>query len=193
MDTELIIRAQGGDPEAFDAIVDGAYGRLSQLAYRILRDRELGEDATQAALVRIWRKLPRLRDPSRFDAWSYRLLVNACADEARRMGRASPRLFAHVTQIERNDIDSIDDRDQLERAFKRLSVDQRAVVVLHHYLGMPVSEVATTLGIRKGTAHSRLDRAMGRLRLALRADMRSEGAVDTESVHEDLAAQELVR
>lgn len=96
--------------------------------------------------------------------------MNACADEARRTSRALPRLSVFIEPVGPNEIDLVGDRDQLERAFVRLSLDQRAVVVLHHYLGLPVSEVASTLGIRAGTAHSRLDRAMERLRRALRAD-----------------------
>jgi RNA polymerase sigma-70 factor (ECF subfamily) len=170
MDTQLVIRAQGGDEAAFDAVVDAAYGRLQQVAYRILRDPQLAEDATQQALVRIWRKLPRLSDPAKFDAWSYRLLVNACSDEARKTRRSLPDLSFSLEPIARSGMDTVDDRDQLERGFRRLSVEQRAVVVLHHYLGMSVSDVAEALGIPTGTAHSRLDRAMAKLRLALRRD-----------------------
>ena len=81
----LVVRAQQGDEAAFAAITQTVYGHFLQVAYRILRDRDVAEDATQQAIVRMWRMLPRLRDPQRFDAWSYRLLVNACYTEARRI------------------------------------------------------------------------------------------------------------
>ena len=67
----------------------------------------------------------------------------------------------------------IDDRDQLERGFRQLPVDQRAVVVLYHYLDLPIEEVASTLGIPAGTVRSRLHRAMRGLRAALDADASS--------------------
>lgn len=77
MDTELVIRAQHGDEEAFTSLAVAVGDRLHAVAHRILRDTDLAEDATQQALLSIWRDLPQLRDPARFDAWSYRLLVRA--------------------------------------------------------------------------------------------------------------------
>ena len=84
MDTDLVIRARHGDDEAFANLVDVCGDRLHAVAHRILRDVDLAEDATPQALLTIWRDLPRLRDPARFDAWSYRVLVNACYTESRR-------------------------------------------------------------------------------------------------------------
>jgi RNA polymerase sigma-70 factor (ECF subfamily) len=163
------MRARQGDAAAFDAITQLLYGRFLQVAYRILRDRHRAEDLTQQALVTIWQKLPRLRDPDRFDAWSYRVLVNHCYKEARRH-RAEPSLEAAREPVARDEYGRVSDRDQLERAFARLSIEQRAVVVLHHYLGMTVPEIAEVLDIPVGTATSRLGRGMERLRLALRAE-----------------------
>jgi RNA polymerase sigma-70 factor (ECF subfamily) len=177
MDTQLVIRAQRGDEAAFAAISEATYVRLRAVAYRILRDPGLAEDATQIALVGIWRKLPRLRDPGRFEAWSYRILVNACADEARRRSRSVTAIrldgepAAGPAAPDR--MGAIDDRDLLERAFSCLSVEQRAVVVLRHYLDLTLEDVATALGVPVGTVNSRLSRAMSKLRAA----MGSEGAV----------------
>jgi RNA polymerase sigma-70 factor (ECF subfamily) len=173
MDPRLVIRAQQGEEAAFAEITRAAYGRFLQVAYRVLRDRHLAEDATQQALVQIWRKLPRLRDPQKFDAWSYRLLVNACLAEHRRLRRRPTTVLADGPAAG-DDIGQVGDRDQLERAFARLSVDHRAIVVLHHYLGLTIEEVAETLGIPVGTAASRLGRAMARLRLALASDAPGE-------------------
>ena len=174
MDAELIGRAQRGDEEAFASLAVGAGDRLHAVAHRILRDTDLAEDATQQALLAIWRDLPQLRDPARFDAWSYRLLVRACYGEARRTRRWSPnvRLLPVDDPDPSDDVSSVVDRDQLERGFRRLSIDHRAVVVLHHYLDLPLDEVADALGVPVGTVRSRLHHAMRGLRAALEADAR---------------------
>ena len=174
MDAELIGRAQHGDEEAFASLAVAAGDRLHAVAHRILRDIDLAEDATQQALLAIWQDLPQLRDPARFDAWSYRLLVRACYAEANRTRRWSPDL--HLLPTDRPDeaegLGSVVDRDQLERGFRRLSIDHRAVVVLHHYLDLPLGEVADVLGVPAGTVRSRLHHAMRGLRAALEADAR---------------------
>ena len=173
VDADLIGRAQHGDEEAFASLAVAAGDRLHAVAHRILRDTDLAEDATQQALLTIWRDLPQLRDPARFDAWSYRLLVRACYAEARRTRQWTPNLHILPTDVPAGeDLSSIVDRDQLERGFRRLSIDHRAVVVLHHYLDLPLDQVADVLGIPVGTVRSRLHHAMRGLRAALEADAR---------------------
>lgn len=174
MDTDLVMRAQKGDEEAFASLAMSCGGRLHAVAHRILRDIDRAEDATQQALLAIWQDLPRLRDPARFEAWSYRLLVRACYAEGRKQRRWVPnlRLLATDEPIADDRLSSIFDRDQLERGFRRLSIDHRSVVVLHHYLDLPLERVAEILGIPVGTAHSRLHHAMRGLRAALDADLR---------------------
>jgi RNA polymerase sigma-70 factor (ECF subfamily) len=174
MDTSLVIRAQNGDEEAFASLAVAVGDRLHAVAHRILRDTNLAEDATQQALLAIWRTLPQLRDPARFDAWSYRLLVNACYAEGRRSQRWSPnlRLMPASEPVAAEGLGSVADRDQLERGFRRLSIEHRAVVVLHHYVELTLDEVAETLGVPVGTVRSRLHNAMRGLRAALDADAR---------------------
>jgi RNA polymerase sigma-70 factor (ECF subfamily) len=174
VDAELIGRAQHGDEEAFASLAVAAGDRLHAVAQRILRDTDLAEDATQQALLTIWRDLPQLRDPARFDAWSYRLLVRACYAEAGRHRRWSPnlRLLPADEPTAADATSTVVDRDQLERGFRRLSLDHRTVVVLHHYLDLPLTEVAEALGVPVGTATSRLHYAMRGLRAALDADAR---------------------
>ena len=173
MDTELVIRAQHGDEGAFTSLAVAVGDRLHAVAHRILRDTDLAEDATQQALLNVWRDLPQLRDPARFDAWSYRLLVRACYAEARRTRSASNlRLLPADEPMGADGMSLVINRDQLERGFRRLSIDHRAVVVLHHYLDLPLSEVAETLGVPEGTVRSRLHHAMRGLRAALDADAR---------------------
>ena len=174
MDTSLVTRAQHGDEEAFASLAVGVGDRLHAVAHRILRDTDLAEDATQQALLTIWRDLPQLRDPARFDAWSYRLLVRACYGEGRRTHQWQPnvRVLPAIEPSVADGTSTVVDRDQLERGFRRLSIDHRAVVVLHHYLDMPLEEVAETLGVPPGTVRSRLHHAMRGLRAALDADAR---------------------
>jgi RNA polymerase sigma-70 factor, ECF subfamily len=174
MDADLVIRAQHGDEGAFASLAVACGDRLHAVAHRILRDVDLAEDATQQALVTIWRDLPQLRDPARFDAWSYRLLVRACYVEIRRTHQWSPnlRVLPADESSSADGLSAVDDRDQLEGGFRRLSIDHRAVVVLHHYLDMPLEAVAETLGVPLGTVRSRLFHAMRGLRAALDADAR---------------------
>src|SRR5262245_49014036 len=174
MDPELVIRAQRGDGEAFASLAAACGDRLHAIAHRILRDVDLAEDATQQALLAIWRDLPRLRDPARFDAWSYRLLVHACYTEGRKTRHWAPNLTLLSTDelASADALGSIHDRDQLDRGFRRLSIEHRAVVVLHHYLDLTVDEVADVLGVPAGTVRSRLHHAMRGLRAALDADLR---------------------
>ena len=174
MDTDLVVRAQRGDREAYAALATGIADRYLAVSRRILRDIDLAEDATQQALLSIWQDLPQLRDPARFDAWSYRLLVRACYAESRRHRRWSPnlRLLPAEEPMATDSFNSVVDRDQIERAFRRLTFDQRAVVVMRHYLDLPLEEVAEALGIPLGTVHSRLHYAMRGLRAALDAETR---------------------
>lgn len=169
MDTELVIQAQNGDQQAFAALATMAYPRLHQVAFRILRDRPAAEDATQQAVLSMWRDLPQLREPSRFEAWSYRLLVNACNSEFRRRKRALP-LVGRATPTEAiapDDFGRLFDRDQLERAFATLTVDHRVVLVLRYYLDLSIKTIAETLDVPMGTVDSRIHRALGRTRHAL--------------------------
>ncbi|HEY4754125.1 MAG TPA: sigma-70 family RNA polymerase sigma factor [Candidatus Limnocylindrales bacterium] len=173
MDADLIVRAQHGDKEAYGLVAAEIADRFLAVARRILRDIDLAEDATQQALLAIWQDLPGLRDPGRFEAWSYRLLVRACYAEGRRQRLWAPNLRLLPTAgFADDDLGSIVDRDELDRAFRRLSLDHRTVIVLHHYLDLPLDRVAEIVGIRTGTAHSRLHYAMRALRVALEADSR---------------------
>ncbi|HEY6569004.1 MAG TPA: RNA polymerase sigma factor [Candidatus Limnocylindrales bacterium] len=177
MDATLVRQAQHGDREAFASLAVAVGDRLHAVAQRILRDTDLAEDATQQALLAIWRDLPQLRDPAHFDAWSYRILVRACYAEGRRTRQWMPnlRLLPTDEATVGEGLDPVVDRDQLERGFRRLSIDHRAVVVLHHYLDMPLDQVADSLGVPIGTVRSRLHHAMRGLRAALEADARPSG------------------
>ncbi len=174
MDTDLVTRAQHGDRAAFADLAAARADRFLAVSRRILRDLSLAEDATQQALLSIWRDLPQLRDPARFDAWTHRLLVRACYAEAAKSRRWTPnlRLLPVDEPAGADAIAVVIDRDQLERGFRRLSFDHRAVLVLHHYLDLPLAQIAEALGIAEGTVASRLHYAIQGLRAALDADAR---------------------
>ena len=169
---DVVERAMRGDHDAFGMLVSLTSDRMYAIATRILRDTHLAEDALQSSLITAWRELPRLRDPDRFEAWVRRLLVHACYAEARRRRQwaGNVRVLPVDGPADRDDIVSVNDRDALDRAFRRLTVEQRAVVVLHHHVGLPLVEIAETLGIPPGTARSRLHYATRLLRSAIEAD-----------------------
>ena len=171
MDRDLVERARHGDREAFAVLVHQVSDSLYSVAYRILRDTGLAEDVLQNALVLAWRRLPKLRDPDRFEAWIHRILVHACYDESQRTRswRASVTVLPIELAGESDETSQVADRDELERAFRWLSIEQRAVFVLHHYLGLPLVEVAELLGIPAGTVRSRLHYAIRSLRAAIEA------------------------
>jgi RNA polymerase sigma-70 factor (ECF subfamily) len=174
MDRDLVEAARHGDQAAFIDLVRPRSDRLFAIAQRILRDVDRAEDALQDALVIAWRDLRGLRDPDRFDAWLRKLLVNVCIGQAARERRRTVNL--RVLPVDGpaapDELLTIADRDQLERGFRRLPPDQRAILVMHHFLGYSPAEIAEVLGIPPGTARSRLFNAHRAMRAALEADER---------------------
>jgi len=174
---ELVQRAQRGDHDAFGVLAGASVDRLYAIARRVLHDPAAAEDAVQECLVRAWRDVRALRDPERFDAWMYRLLLNSCRDELRRARRRPVQVeIAEIDQTASDDaMGAVDRRDELARGFSRLSVEHRMALVLYHYLGLRPSEIARTLGIPEGTAASRLHYGLRALRAALDADPVASG------------------
>jgi RNA polymerase sigma-70 factor (ECF subfamily) len=175
VDRDLVEAAQSGDREAYVDLIRVRTDRLFTIAQRILRDIDRAEDALQDALVIAWRDLRGLRDPDRFDAWLQRLVINVCIAQATRERRrtANLRVLPLDGPVAPDELLSVAERDLLERGFRRLPPEQRAILVLHHYLGYAPSEIAETLGIPSGTARSRLHHAHRAMRAALEADART--------------------
>jgi RNA polymerase sigma-70 factor (ECF subfamily) len=174
MRRELIERAMAGDQEAFTELARLSIDRLYAVARLILRDSDKAQDAAQETLIVCWRDLSGLRDPDRFEAWLRRLLVNACYREARK----ERRRLRYEGVVRPLTTDSPDpaiasaDRDELDRGFASLAPDQRALIVMHYYLGLPMQETALALGLPVGTVKSRLFRITKRMRAALEGDAR---------------------
>jgi RNA polymerase sigma-70 factor (ECF subfamily) len=172
---DLVEAAQRGDRQAYVDLIRPRSSNLFAIAQRILRDVDRAEDALQDALVIAWRDLRGLRDPDRFDAWLRRLLVHECIDQASRERRRTSilRVLPVDGPAAPDALLTVADRDQLERGFRRLSAEQRSILVLHHFAGYAPSEIAETLGIPDGTARSRLHHAHRAMRAALEADART--------------------
>jgi RNA polymerase sigma-70 factor, ECF subfamily len=175
VDRDLVEAAQRGDQVAFVDLVKFRGDRLFAIAYRILRDVDRAEDALQDALVIAWRDLPGLRDPDRFDPWMHRLLTHVCIAQATRERRrtADLQVLPMDGVAAPDEFLSIADRDQLDRGFRRLTPNERAILVLRHYVGYEPSEIAEILGVPPGTIRSRLHHAHRAMRAALEADARA--------------------
>ena len=175
VDRDLVEAARAGDREAYADLIRSRGDRLFAIAQRILRDVDRTEDAVQDALVIAWRDLPGLRDPDRFDAWLRRLLVRSCVAHAQRERRlvANIRLLRVDLPNKEDDYLSVVERDELDRGFRRLPPEQRAILVLRHFAGLEPAEIAEALGIPAGTVRSRLHHAHRAMRAALEADARA--------------------
>jgi RNA polymerase sigma factor (sigma-70 family) len=182
MDQDLVVRVQQGDQRAFEALAAADYPRLYRVAYGVMGDHPAAEDATQQALIDIWRDIGRLRDASRYEAWSYRLLVRVCYAEAKRQPdwRSSDDLRPADLPRAVDAYGAVADRDQLERGFQRLPMEQRVVIVLRYLLGLTPEEVAATLGISRWAVYKRLGAATEAMRAALEADARTTTATVDE-------------
>jgi len=182
MDRSLVERAARGDTNAFEDLVRLSSTRLFGIAQRITRDHHLAEDVLQQTFVTIWDELPNLRDPERFEAWSYRLIARAAiaASRRERRGAAIVQLLPDDADTSRapDDYRAIADRDQLDRAFRTLKPDQRAVLVLQHYAGLTLVEVADVLGIPVGTAASRTHYATRAMRAVIESEERALEATE---------------
>jgi RNA polymerase sigma-70 factor, ECF subfamily len=185
MQRTLVEQARDGDLDAFTQLAKASFPRLDAVANLILRDRDAAEDAVQDALLKAWRGLRALRDPDAWDAWLRRLTVRACYDMARRTSRRT-RVEIQVEPDPgkartMDDTAHVADRDWLQRELSRLDLDQRAVIVLHYYLDLPITEVAQVLDIPYGTAASRLHRGLEAMRSSINLGPERAGVGVTEA------------
>jgi RNA polymerase sigma-70 factor (ECF subfamily) len=173
VERDLVERAQRGDREAFAALAEGSIGELYNLAQLMLADSDLAQDAVQEALIAAWRDLRALRDLDRFRPWLHRILVNSVYRAARNERRASRlQVVASVDWGAPDPARDLENRDVIDRGFRRLSAQHRAVLVARHFLGLSDDEAAEMLGVPSGTVKSRLHRATAAMRAELDADSR---------------------
>ena len=184
MQRQLVERAITGDFDAFSELVSSAAPRQYRLAALILHDNDRAQDAVQEALVAAWRGMSALRDPGAWDAWLHRLTVRACYLAARRERRRSivelPTSPEFELAADTDEPTSFAERDRIRRELGALPIDQRAVIVLHFFVGLPLTEAAVVLDVPAGTAKSRLHRGLE----ALRSTMTPEREVQTQRPQE---------
>jgi RNA polymerase sigma-70 factor (ECF subfamily) len=168
----LVEAASRGDDDAFESLVRSRLERTYRIALATLGSEADARDAVQETWVAVWRHLPSLTDPSRFDSWVDSIVVNSCRMTIRKRGRI--REIALVDDLDRHASgpgpDDVPERDALDRAFGRLSVEHRSILVLHHLERQPVSAIAEMLRIPVGTAKSRLFAARTALERELEAE-----------------------
>ncbi|MEX2445732.1 MAG: sigma-70 family RNA polymerase sigma factor [Dehalococcoidia bacterium] len=178
---DLVVRAQGGDLTAFNALVLRHQDAVFSLVLRMLGRREAAEDIAQEAFVNAWRRLDTYRGGS-FRSWLFTIAANRARDELRRQGRRpQTSLDAARDDPDRADLDPADGdplpeeaaaqaelRTALEAALAALPPDWREVVLLSDVHGMDYAEVAAATGVPVGTVKSRLSRARNRLREVIR-------------------------
>jgi len=181
---DLVIRAQQGDREAFGTLAEQSIGHLYDVAQLMIGDSDLAKDAVQEALILTWRDLRGLRDPARFTAWMHRILVRCVYRVATRERRQSTvRVMDPRSDLTASDHSrDFEDRDQIDRGFRRLKPEFRAVLVAHHYLGLTYDEAAEVLGVPAGTVKSRLNRATLAMRAELDAEARNRDRLPAEAI-----------
>src|SRR3954468_4645307 len=171
MERSLIERARSGDRDAFEALVRLKVDAVYRTSLAILGNSSDAQEATQDALVSMWRSFGSLRDPERFDAWLGRIVVNACRSALRH--RRTVREIPMAIGLPENEpaSEGHEDRtiaaDRFDRAFEALPVEQRALLVAHHAAGRSTDSIAAELGVPVGTAKSRLFAARRALERAL--------------------------
>ena len=168
VDTQTVSAARRGDPEAFVRMLKHYDSRLRALAFRVLRDPSLMDDALQDAAIKAYQALPRFRGESDVGTWLYRITYTTCLDYLRRERRFQLLLCDDVPG-ERNDdpCDVVTRWMDLEDALDALPVEQRVLVVLVHQYGYDYRAAAEVVGVPEGTVSSRLATARARLRSLL--------------------------
>ena len=177
-----MVQAQTGDHNAFEVLAQSVVRRLYGTAMLIIRDPDGANDAVQETLIEAWRNLPQLRDPDAFEGWLNRILVRSCyrAIKMRRRRRIEVEI-TEMDAVSGSVESSVGAIDQIERAMRRLTPEQRTVLVLHHRLGLQLAETSVALGIPVGTVKSRLNRATIALRAALDAESRDFPVVEGQT------------
>jgi RNA polymerase sigma-70 factor (ECF subfamily) len=173
IDRSLIDRARNGDLDAFESIVRARMDAVYRLTSAILGNEADARDAAQETFVAVWRELPRLREPEKFEAWLQRVAVNTARMTIRARSRRRVREIPSSTVValaEQAADAPHDDAAVLDAALATLPVEQRTILVLHHLDGRPLAELARILDIPEGTAKSRLYAARRALAAAISAD-----------------------
>ena len=168
-ETWLVLRAQSGDVSAWDALLLATQGWLNAYLHRLVRDRHLADDVMQEVFLRIFRKLKYLHEPRAYRAWVYRTATREAMRQIRKK-KPCPELSvedAHAaTYRASGTVETMDEdlRTRLAEEIEHMPPNTRAVLVLHYFEGLSIRQLADVLGIKTGTAKSRLAYGLARLR-----------------------------
>jgi RNA polymerase sigma-70 factor (ECF subfamily) len=177
-DTDLISRAAGGDPSAFQALVERHRSMVYRVAYQFAGNHHDAEDIAQDVFIKVYRSLDRFRQDAQLTSWMYRIVMNACIDHRRRQRPTITAPFGDEAEQRMlntpEDTPGPEDRayagelgQVLESEIGRLPNGQRIVFVMRHHQGMKLCEIAEALGLAEGTVKRQLHAAVHRLRQAL--------------------------
>src|SRR6476660_5980062 len=177
-DADLISRAAGGDPSAFQAIVERHRSMVYRVAYQFAGNHHDAEDIAQDVFIKVYRSLDRFRHDAQVTSWLYRIVMNACIDHRRRSAPAGWAPFTEDAELKMANTpeESPGPEDQayggqigevLAAEIARLPPGQRVVFTMRHHEGLKLSEIADALGLADGTVKRQLHAAVHRLRGAL--------------------------
>jgi len=175
LDRSLVDRAHRGDLDAFEEIVRARMDAVYRLTYAILGDEADARDAAQETFISAWRQIGRIQDADRFEAWLQRVAVNAARMTHRARRRRGVREIAATRVGGMPDLPAAAspaaiDAVTLDAALRRLPVEQRSILVLHHLERRSIADLATILEIPAGTVKSRLHSARTALQAAIDAE-----------------------
>jgi RNA polymerase sigma-70 factor (ECF subfamily) len=182
----LIRRCQRGDRLAIEALIRRYQNYVFRLCCLVMRNEQDAEDMTQETFIRAFRALPRfeIREGASFEAWLYRIAVNACRSRMRRKWyqvlpwpEPAPQLVGEPEEQPDRLLMQGEQRDEILAAVELLGEKHRLVVVLRYYAGLSNEEIAKTLNIPSGTVRSRLHVARRRLKEILENEEKGQLAV----------------
>jgi RNA polymerase sigma-70 factor (ECF subfamily) len=178
-DSDLIIRAAGGDPTAFQALVERHRSMVYRVAYQFAGNHHDAEDIAQEVFIKVYRSLDRFRQDAQLTSWLYRIVMNACIDHRRRhfAAGAAAAFSEEAEQMLMNTPEAAPGPEErayagelgevLETQVARLPQGQRIVFIMRHHQGLKLCEIAEALGLAEGTVKRQLHAAIRRLRQAL--------------------------
>jgi RNA polymerase sigma-70 factor (ECF subfamily) len=181
----VLQRAKEGDLKAFEEIYQLYHRRIYNAVYGMLGDPDDAQDVTQDVFMRLYDALPTLRADEAFSTYLYRIALNLCRDRARRKkrvrfqsmdtpraddeGDAEPMEFPDLGKLPEETLTNDELQRRVREAVITLSTDHKAVIVMHHFQGMEVNDIARILGVPTGTVKSRLARGRDQLHRKLRS------------------------
>jgi RNA polymerase sigma-70 factor (ECF subfamily) len=174
IDRQLVLRAQRGDKQAFELLVEKYQRKLGRLLSRFIRDPAEVEDVTQEAFVKAYRALPAFRGDSAFYTWLYRIGINTAKNYLMALGRRAPT----STEVEAQDAEGFEDGEQLRdintpesmllskeiaatvnATIEELPEELRTAIQLREIEGMSYEDIARIMDCPIGTVRSRIFRA----------------------------------